>query len=82
MPHSVNFQLQVSASARGEPVRQTITRAIVFFDSLDPGRVEQTAQRSVKSPGAELHAAGAHSFDILENGVTVAWLLREAQEDE
>ena len=81
MPHSLNLQLQVAASARSKPVRAPVARAFVFFDAFDPCLIKQASQSSIERARAEPHSATAHLFDILKNGVAVPRLLRQAQQD-
>jgi len=71
------FLLQQAPSQCCQPVRLFVARRVRGFKSLNPPVLQQPPQRPVQRAGAETHAPAAESFDILQEGVAMARLLRQ-----
>jgi hypothetical protein len=76
------FRLQSAAAERGEAIGLASPGGVVFLEALDPAIVEQAAERAVERAGAEHDAAGAYFLDIFEDGISVARVFGQAEQDE
>jgi hypothetical protein len=77
-----DFSLQCAAAESGEAIGLASASGIVFVEAFDPAVIEQAAECSVESAGAEYDAAVADFLDIFENGIPVARLSGKTDQNE
>src|SRR5580704_10764876 len=80
--HPAYFELEVPASLGRQAISLAATRVFLLFVALNPVAIEQAAQRAIESAGAQHDASVAHLLDVLENGVAMPRLPRQAEQNE
>ena len=80
--HPVEFHAQLFAAFICEPVRLLVPRRVFLIERFDEAVFDQPANRSVERAGAQAHAPLTQTLDVFDQGVTVAWFVCKAGEDE
>jgi hypothetical protein len=77
MLHPAYFGLQVAASATRQTVCLASSRAVFFFNSLNPLVLKQSAQSAIEGARTEHYASVTHLLYVFEDGISVPRLVRK-----
>src|SRR5579871_2259736 len=79
---TADFDLQILSPSRRQSVCPASSGAIFLLDAFDPIVIKQAAQRSVESACTQDDPPCAHLLHILEDRITMPWLVGEAEQDQ
>jgi hypothetical protein len=82
LPKSLQLQLQLTAPFAGKSVGLFLPRFVAFIEGFDPLVLQEPSQRAIERTGAQSNPPIAESVDILDQGISVFGLVRQADQNQ